>query len=573
MINKDSSAFERQQSVFLKHSRFNIDTHRFSGKESYDGHKGGFPLLFDRESRNLVLDPSDSHMLCYGASGSKKTRAFVMPTIKALGFAGESMIINDPKGELYERSAKELKELGYNIIVLSLRNPGEGFAWNPLYIPFLYYKNGDYDKANEFANDMANILTLSNVSRDDPFWNYSSYNTLYGLILLLLRYCKDADLPASAANIANLMALRRKLFENTTNARNSDLWQWASQDELIAASLSGSIQAPKDTMLSILSVLDNDLRSFSIRPSLLEMLSNNDIDIEQIGNERTAVFLITPDEKTAYLPLVSLFISQSYQYLIYSAQKNGGKVKNRINYILDEFSSLPAIGTGSDFSAMITAARSRNIRFCIVVQSKNQLKKRYEEEAETIIANCTNQLFFYSRELELLQELSKLCGEKRDRTPNVSVYDLQHFDKDKNEALILCGRLKPCIVCMLSIDDWEKTYKELEIVTPERKDRIHIDFSKLDIAIQGQIDKIKEDRMKRMSELMGGNDHSLGVNNPFSPGDINERITPTSIIPPSNTMQTQNMDLGDSKKENGLKPVVAEVRDRILELEQSTNNQ
>src|SRR5699024_4351307 len=139
---------------------------------------------------------------------------------------------------------------------------------------------------------------------------------------------------------------------------------------------------------------------------------------------------------------------QSYQYLIYSALNNENRKLNiRINYILDEFSSLPVIG--SDFPSMIVAARSRNIRFLIVAQSKNQLIKRYKEEAETIVSNCTNWIFITSRELGLLQEISQLCGKNIDNKPNISVYDLQHFSKESNEALVLAGRKKPCIVNLI----------------------------------------------------------------------------------------------------------------------------
>lgn len=478
MINTSNPNLERPSVIFQGNTHFDIDTNRFSGKKSYDGQTGGVPLLYDNDKRSLAIDSSDTHTICFGASGSKKTRALVMPTIKVLGNAGESMIINDSKGELFDRMAGSLEKLGYNIITINLRDPSIGNAWNPLYIPYLYYKAGDMDKAAEFANDIANTLALGEVSDKDPYWDYSACDTCYGLILLTMRYCKECNLPDSAVNIGNLLLLRRKLFENGTRAKNSALWKWASEDELIAASLSGCIMTAEDTRNGILSVLDQKLRCFMIAPTLLDMLSNNNFAIEDIGNSKTAVFLITPDEKTTYHRLVSLFISQSYQHLIYSATQAGGKVRNRINYILDEFSSLPAIG--SDFASYIAAARSRNIKFLIVVQSKNQLIRRYKEEAFTITANCTNWIVFFSRELDLLREISELCGQKKDHTPNVSVYDLQHLSKEKNEALLLSGRQKPCIVSLLDIDRFgEKRYSVIDIYTPERGERKRVDFSEL----------------------------------------------------------------------------------------------
>ena len=202
-------------------------------------------------------------------------------------------------------------------------------------------------------------------------------------------------------------------------AKDTLIWKYASEDEIISASLSGSVYAPNDTMNSILSVFDQKMRTFTIQPTLLNMLASNNIDIDSVGKQRTAIFLITPDEKTTYHRLVSLFIKQSYESIIYSASLNkGNRVNNRINYILDEFSSLPAI---NDMPAMISAARSRMIRFLLIVQSKHQLEKRYKEEAATIISNCNNWIFLTSRELDLLRELSELCGEKANRTPNLSL--------------------------------------------------------------------------------------------------------------------------------------------------------
>ncbi len=152
--------------------------------------------------------------------------------------------------------------------------------------------------------------------------------------------------------------------------------------------------------------------------------------------------------------LVSLFIKQSYEYLIYRAQSmNNYTMPIRVNYILDEFSSLPAI---KDFPSMITAARSRNIRFNLIVQSKHQLKQKYGDESETILSNCNNWVFITSRELELLEEISTLCGVKSSgNKPLLSISALQHFSKEKGEILVLSGRLKPFKSCLPDITRYD----------------------------------------------------------------------------------------------------------------------
>ena len=205
------------------------------------------------------------------------------------------------------------------------------------------------------------------------------------------------------------------------------------------------------------------------------MLANSNFDLNCVGQKKTALFLITPDEKTSYHPLVAIFVSQSYQRLIYLAEANDGRVKRRVNYILDEFSSLPAIG--SDFPSMIAAARSRNIRFLLVAQSKSQLVHRYREEAATIMANCNNWIIMFTRELELLREISELCGTRENGKPNVTVFDLQHLSKEQNQALLLAGRLKPMVTELMDIKRMDgERFTRADFPTPGRGKRHALSF-------------------------------------------------------------------------------------------------
>lgn len=476
-MNTSNPNLARPESLFQKFQHFDVGYGRFVGAAAKE-QGGGVPMMYLKDKRRLAVDASDSHSLILGASGSKKTRDVVMPTIKVLAQAGESMIINDPKSEIYQRLASELTALDYKIITLNLRDPEKGYAWNPLAIPYRFYKQGDVDKAAEFANDIANTLILHDISTKDPFFDYSAYDLCLGLILMLFKICKAMNYPDGAADISNLLRLRRKLFENDVMPKSSDLWKWASQDELIAASLTGTVMTASDTRRGILAVWDQRMRALMLRSSLLDMLADSNFEITDIAQQKTAVFLITPDEKTSYAPIVAMFLSQSYQQLIHSATQQGGRLPVRVNYVLDEFSVLPAIG--SDFPSMISAARSRNIRYMICIQSRSQLKRRYHEEADTIVANCTNWIVLFTRELDLLREVSALCGEKRDRTPNISVYDLQHLSKEKDEALLLSGKEKPCIVQLLDIDKLAtRDHRVVGFDTPVRSRRISLDFSDL----------------------------------------------------------------------------------------------
>lgn len=474
--------FENLEKIKRDYQWFDLNTHKYGPRKKGQKYCGGVPLLYDAESQRIYVDSTDTHSLVFGATGSLKTRSIVMPTIKMLSYAGESMIINDAKGELYDRLANDLVKQGYEIVVINLREPITGNCWNPLYLPYQFYLKGDIDRACEFINDIANNLTVEESSNQDPFWNNSAADLIFGLVLLLFKYCKEHNEDISAVNISNILALRRKLFENTQNRlkgpKDTAIWQYASTDELIAASLSGTVFSPSDTMNSILSVFDNIMRIFSQQPTLTQMLANNDFDIADIGRKRMALFIVIQDEKTNYHKLCSLFIKQSYEYLIFTAMSSGRKkLENRVFYCLDEFSALPSV---ADFPAMITAARSRDIRFLLVIQSQSSLKRRYKEDAETIVSNCSNWIFFTSRELSLLRELSELCGmQKNNHTPNISTYELQHFSKEKREALLLCGRYKPAKVTMIDIDNpllSGKSYDILRIPVTERQKRTILDF-------------------------------------------------------------------------------------------------
>ena len=469
-----------QQNEFEKIlGKFYLNDCTLSGSNRYGAiGEGGIPLSYNEETKTVSVDDADIHSLIIGATGSKKSRLIAMPLVKILMHAKESMIITDPKAEIYNRTVAELKERGYEIVTINLRNPKQGDAWNPLAVPYNFYANGNIDKAYEFSNDIAVNLMGQNASIKDPFWDNSASSFFFGLIMLLFKFCNENKINKKNVNISNVLSLRNFLFKDYSfgNLPN-DIIRFAQSDPFIYSLLVGTIETANNTRAGILSVFDQKMRTFSIQPSLSAMLTGDNILFDNIQKVPTAVFLIMPDEKTSFHNLVSLFIKQSYEYMIFKAQsEQNGNI--RVNYILDEFSSLPNI---HDFPAMITAARSRNIRFNLFVQSKHQLDLKYGEEANTIRANCSNWIFLVSRELSLLQEISELCGVKRIEgavIPILSITDLQRLDKERGEALVLSNRQKPYITTLPDIDKYDlNNYMILELSEYNRKIS-YIDFQK-----------------------------------------------------------------------------------------------
>lgn len=410
------------------------------------GGLGGIPLSYDEKTNNVYFDNTDMHTMILGSTGSQKTRLIALPTVAILAAAGESMIISDPKAEIYETMATELRAKGYEVCSLNFRNFDQGIGWNPLALPYQFYSNGDIDRACELANDVAVNLVSMNVDTGDPFWGNSAGSFFFGLTILLFKYCYENHIDINSVTLRNVLELRNKICDNDISPKKSEIWKYAKQDPFLCSLLIGTVETAKVTQQGILSNFDQSMRIFSIQPYLLDFLTENEIDFDLLMDKPTAIFLIMPDEKTSYHGLVSLFIKQSYEYIVYCLhQKKRQKPQLRINYILDEFSALPTV---KDFPSMITAARSRNIRFALFIQSKHQLTQKYPKEAETIMSNCGNWIFLTSRELELLEEISRLCGNK-DRSsslkPVLSISDLQRFNKEKGEVLILRDRCRPYI--------------------------------------------------------------------------------------------------------------------------------
>ena len=398
----------------------------------------GVPIIND--GKKVFVDNGEYHNLVIGSTGSGKTETIVKPMVNLLAKKGESMIITDPKGELYKYCAEELKSRGYKIIVLNFRENDHGNAWNPLTLPYRLYKDGNTDKAVELLDDVAiNILTEPNDK--DPFWGKSAADYFSGLALGLFIDAKEDEVNLNSINLMSTVG-EEKMGPSNYIKEYFKLKGETSSPYVFA---SNTINAPTETKGGILSVFRQKVRLFASREHLSEMLSHSDFDMRDIGKEKTAIFMIIQDEKSTYHSLATIFIKQCYESLIDVAQENGGKLKIRTNFILDEFANMPPL---KDVDSMVTAARSRQIRFTFIIQNFAQLKDVYGEKAETIKGNCGNLIYLISTELQALEEISKMCGEvkskEKDKTasrPLVTVTDLQKLKLF--EAIIIRLRMPP----------------------------------------------------------------------------------------------------------------------------------
>lgn len=407
----------------------------------------GLPLLSN--GKEAYVDHKDTHSLIFGATGSKKTRLFCMPMLNMFAKAGESFIVTDPKGELYSKTSGLVKSKGYKTVVLNFRNIGYGDMWNPLSLPYDLYHSGDKETGISMLNDFVKTIAEPQFKNaKDVFWVEMASSFALANLLLLMEAADKEEV-----NVASLARLCASDNEKPLTLLSERM----REDSIAGMNYRGVFVAAENTKRSIYVSLYSMLRVFNTQEKLTKMLSGNTIDMRSIGREKTAVYVIVPDEKTTYHFLVTTFIKQVYEVLIAEAQKEKDfKLPIRVNFVLDEFCNMPQI---PDMPSMISAARSRNMRYYLVAQSLHQLRGKYGEDADTIKGNCDNWVFLTSKELDLLNEISDLCGyittaDKRQRKL-ISVSELQRLDKEKGEALIMHARQYPIITEMADIDMYE----------------------------------------------------------------------------------------------------------------------
>ena len=270
------------------------------------------------------------------------------------------------------------------------------------------------------------------------------------------------------------------------------------------------------------------------------MLSHSDFNMREIGDGKTAVFMIVHDEKTTYHALATIFIKQCYETLIDVAQhEEGGRLKVRTNFILDEFANMPKL---KDVTTMVTAARSRSIRFTFIVQNFAQLNEVYgEQDAQTIRSNCGNLIYLLTSELAALEEISKLCGEVKSKekdktasTPLITVSDLQKLKM--NEVIILHSRLNPfrTILKPSYQIDWGETSGFGKGVLTEREKR--------PIELFDVKEFVKVKKRNKLFEALDNNKDKK------SPSPISDnKFKPTSILEPPKSLLEDKDDTFDEK--------------------------
>ncbi len=549
------------------YSRWATDKEFKKGLEVVDIKEDTLPAagiaLYSKKGK-MWVDNGEDHYLVMGATGSGKTVIVAKPMIKLLAKHNESMILTDPKGELYESSAALLKEKGYNIITLNFRDPQKGNAWNPMTLPYKLYKEGNQDKAIELLDDLALNILYEEKSSGDPFWEKTAADYFTGLALGLFEDGTEDQININSVNL--MSSLGEERFGGPNNNYIKEYFNAKDPAKAAYINASGTVFTADETKQGIIATFKQKMKLFSERANLSEMLSYSDFDMRDIGRKKTAVFLIVQDEKKTLHPLATIFIKQCYETLIDVAQENGGKLPFRTNFILDEFANMPPL---KDVTTMVTAARSRLIRFTFIIQNFAQLTQVYgKENGDTIRGNC-NLLYLISSEIAALEEISKMCGEVKSKekektasTPLVTVSDLQRLNQF--EIIVLRRRMFP-YKTRFQTDfevDWGRTYPN---ETPPERQRRELQL----FDIREFVKKQKEQKLKEMGTFEPSINPFGGGAGPFM-GNPFMSQNPFMNMP---NFANESNDIPEDEEKFNIDDLVKKIDAKIAEIEKEEQSQ
>ena len=434
------------------------------------------------------------HTLIIGTTGSGKTTFVLDPAIRVYAHSGEKpcMVITDPKGELYNNHSIQLREEGYRIITIDLRNPYSSTRWNPMENSFVMYQRAHhleeevkvykgakpnavggfkeivkeysdiwygFDKIayptketlmqdleakrqfliNEAENELREIAsTIVTVeSKTDQGWERGAQDFLYGLMLAMLEDSLNPELGMTKEkfNFYNLVKIATFRDVDGDDMMRT-LKQYTSGRDVLSkvpALTSTVVNNAPNTTRSYLGVLQPKIAVFQDM-GICYCTSATDVSFADFTDRPTVLFIKVPDEKESRHSIATMCISQMYKTLINTASARPNlQLQRPVYFLLDEFANLPKI---EKMDTIITVARSRRIFFELAIQSYSQLDNKYTKEvADTIKGNCNIQIFIGTEDQKTREEFSKICGEVTLKTENTSVNKTERGDKDESRTI------------------------------------------------------------------------------------------------------------------------------------------
>ena len=378
-----------------------------------------------------LVDTGDVHCMMIGAAGVGKTAYWLYPNIEYACASGMSFMSTDTKGDIMRNYGSiASKYYGYNISVIDLRNPMRSHGNNLLHLVNKYmdlyaehpetiaYKA----KAEKYAKIISKTIILSGMDAGSFGQNAYFYDAAEGVltasILLVSEFCKPEE-----RHIVSVFKIIQELLAPSNNKQQKNqfnsLMALLPDDHKAKWFAGAALNTSEQSMASVMSTALSRLNAFL--DSELETILCNDteIDAEKFCAEKSAIFVIMPEEDSSKYFMVSLIIQQLYREILAVADENGGKLKNRVVFYCDEFGTLPKIESAE---MMFSASRSRRVSIVPIIQSLAQLEKNYGKEGAEIIVDNTQLTVFggFAPNSETAQVLSKSLGTRTVMSGSVS---------------------------------------------------------------------------------------------------------------------------------------------------------
>ena len=338
--------------------------------------------------------------LVCGGSGAGKTRFYCKPNLMQ---CNTSFVILDPKGEIVRDVGKLLEAKGYEIKVLDLISMEKSHCYNP----FVYLRS-DND-IQRLVTNLFKSTTPKGSQSNDPFWD-----TAASMLLLALVFYLHYEAPEDEQNFAMIMEmLRAGAIEDEEEPRPSPLdnlfseLEYENPDHIALKYYHSYHSGSAKTLKSIQITLAARLEKFNLE-SLASLTSTDELELETLGEKKTALFALIPDNDTSFNFLVSILYTQLFQQLFYSADHiHGGSLPIPVHFLMDEFAN---VSLPDDFDKILSVMRSRSVSVSIILQNLAQLKALFEKQWESIVGNCDEFLYLGGNEQSTHKYVSELLG-------------------------------------------------------------------------------------------------------------------------------------------------------------------
>ncbi|MCL2621979.1 MAG: type IV secretory system conjugative DNA transfer family protein [Firmicutes bacterium] len=446
--------------------------------------KTGIMVRFEKMGHDIQVNmvPKDQHCIVLGTSGTGKSVGFVFPFIYCLGKSGQkpSMVITDPKGEIYEKTSEHLREQGYNVLTLDLKEPTRSSRWNPLENVWDMYQRAQNieseirshqgknpadmglqhicnkyphewwefdgiafptreeaeqqmygvrqkllsDSEGELKDTCCVICPIEN--EKDPSWESGARDLIQAVLIAMLEDSLNPELNMTKDkfnfyNVNRILSIRDADPQNMYGTLKKYFQGRDVHSQAVPLSNTVLTNAPT-TMQSFFGVVTGKLSLFNDK-GICYITAGTDINFADMAKKPTVLYLIVPDQIKIRWTIATMCVAQLYKKLVEVADKGGGKLKRPCYMILDEFGNMPKF---ENFTTMVTVSRGRRIFLNLCVQDYKQIESIYgANEGVTIRNNCNTQIMIGVNDEDSRKIFSALCGEM--------AIDVENKTKSKNE--------------------------------------------------------------------------------------------------------------------------------------------